>query len=153
MIPTPPILPTVASFVAQKPVNVACDTDVNPGTIAPPFGFTVEAWTPYGGDTVHMAPNLCEAITAPVGSDEFAAGLRVIVHEATHAKGEKREACAEYNADYLSYQVLSQIWGFQSLDPWAYNAVVGRIHDQIMALTRQRPANYQPEGCPDYARG
>lgn len=107
----------------------------------------------YDTGPVHMSPDLCTGITARPGTEEFARSLRVIVHEATHAKGERREACAEYNADYLSYQVLSQLFGFSTLDPWAYNAVVGRIHDQIMALTRLRPADYQPEGCPDYARG
>lgn len=154
MIIAAPILLSIAAMVAGKPMNVACDADTNFGpTGPPPPGYVVEAWTPYGGDTVHMLPQLCVGITFRPGTPEFAASLRVIVHESTHATGEKREACAEYNADYLSYRVLARLFGFGALDPWAYNAVVGRIHNQIMEMTRIRPPDYQPEGCPDYARG
>lgn len=142
MIPAAPILLSVAAMIAGHPTEVRCDTDVNPGPITPPPGFVVEAWTTYDTGPVHMSPDLCTGITARPGSITFAQSLRVIIHESAHAKGYRREACAEMTADIGVYDVLRRLWGIQFFTPLSV-----KIGAQVLALTRLRPVNYQPESC------
>lgn len=145
MIPAVPILLSVAAMVAGKPVDVACDADTNPGpTGPPPPGFVVEAWTPYGGDTVHLDPSLCKAVTAPPGTIAFAQGIRVLIHESTHARGIRQEACAELVADIGVFDVIRRLWSIEFFTP--QSRLIG---EQVLALTRVRPPEYQPEGCRD----
>lgn len=140
-----PILVSVAAMVAGKPMNVACDADTNFGNTAPPpAGFVVEAWTPYGGDTVHMLPQLCDDVLQQPGTEEFATGIRVLIHESAHARGVRREDCAELTADIGVYDVIRRLWGIQFFTPLSW-----QIGSQVLNLTRLRPLNYQPETCWD----
>lgn len=140
-----PILLSVAAMIAGKPVNVACDSDTNFGPTGPPApGFAVEGWTLYGGDTVHMLPQLCDGVNSIPGTIEFASGIRVLIHESAHARGYKREACAELVADEGIYQVLRDLWSI----PF-FSDLSRKIGAQILSLTRLRPGNYQPENCWD----
>lgn len=138
-----PILLSVAAMIAGKPVNVACDADTNFGpTGPPPVGFTVEAWTPYGGDTIHMLPQLCVDVLRQPGTPEFAAGIRVLIHESAHARGVRREDCAELTADIGVFDVVRRLWGIKFFTPLSR-----QIGSQVLELTRIRPASYQPETC------
>lgn len=143
MIPTIPIALSVAAMIAGKPVTVACDADINPGpTGLPAPGFAVEAWTLYGGDTVHMLPQLCDDLAARPGTIEFASGIRVLIHESAHARGIRREDCAELVADIGVFDVLRRRYDIPFFSP--LSRLIGA---QVLALTRLRPTNYQPETC------
>lgn len=140
---TPLVTILIATALAGHPTKIACDTDTNPGPVVPPPGYVVEAWTPYGGDTIHMAPSLCAGFYADIGTVRFAQSYRVLLHEAAHARGIVSEACAEAYAWQYPRSVLYTYYRF---DPWLF-FLSDRIAKQIQAETRLRPANYQPEEC------
>jgi len=136
-----PILLSVAAMIAGKPVDIACDADTNliPNTS---ITFAVEAWTYIGGDQIHLLPQLCQDASQPIGTYEFAHGVGTIIHEATHARGIARESCAELTADIGIYDILRRLYGI----PF-FSKVSLRVGAQVLALSRARPPDYQPEGC------
>lgn len=140
---TPLVTILIATALAGHPTKIACDTHTNPGPVTPPPGYVVEAWTPYGGDTIHMSPTVCSGFYADFGSVRFARSLRVLLHESAHARGIVSEACAEAYAWQYPRSVLYTHYRF---DPWLF-FLSDRIAKQIQAETRLRPANYQPEEC------
>ena len=140
---TPLVTLLIAASLAGHPTKIACDTPTNPGPVTPPPGYVVEAWTPYGGDTIHMSPALCSGFYAPIGSTRFAQSLRALLHESAHARGIVSEACAEAFAWRFSRSVFYTHYRF---DAWLF-FIANRVAKQIEAETRLRPANYQPEGC------
>lgn len=137
-----PIILSVVAFVAGHPTAVACDANVNQGPNPPPPGFVVEAWTPYGGNVIHTLPSLCDGSNDPVGSPQFAAALRVFIHEAAHARGVHSETCAEMTADEGVFDVLRRFYGVPFFSPLSE-----RVGAEVLALTRVRPPEYQPELC------
>jgi hypothetical protein len=139
----PAVIVSVVSFVAGHPTQVACDADTNFGpTGPPPQDFSVEAWTPYGTGPVHVLPKFCTEALSPVGSPAFAEAIRVFVHEAAHARGVVREDCAELTADIGVFDVLRLFYHVPFFTPLSW-----KVGSQVLALTRIRPPNYQPEGC------
>lgn len=138
----------VAAFIAGHPVDVVCDADVNQGPNTPPPGFIIEAWTTYDTGPIHLIPERCNDLSAPRGSLQFAQGIHTLVHEASHARsprGLRKESCAELTSDLGVYDVLRRFYGipFFSARSWL-------IGGQVLALTRQLPSAYQPEGCTIY---
>lgn len=136
---TPLVTILIATALAGHPTKIACDTDTNPGPVLPPPGFVVEAWTPYGGDTIHMAPALCAGLSGPLGSIRFAKSIRVLVHEAAHARGVRDEGCAELHATLGIFDVLRRFYR----TPF-FSRLSQLVGAQVLAESRLRPANYQP---------
>jgi hypothetical protein len=141
-----PVVLAVVSFIAGHPTGVVCDATLNGHEAALPGAV---GWTAYGGDTVYVVPAVCAGLTFPVGEPGFGAALGTVIHEATHARGIRSEACAEWNADHGIYEVLRDFYGFATLDSWAFNLIAGNIAAEVVAETRRRPPQYQPELCPD----
>lgn len=137
-----PVILAVVSFVAGHGTTVACDANVNPGPNPPPPGFVVEAWTPYGGNVIHALPTVCDESNNPVGSPQFVVSLATFIHEAAHARGIRTETCAEMTADIGVYDVLRKFYGI----PF-FSRLSKQIGAEVLALTRVRPPEYQPERC------
>lgn len=140
---TPLVTLLIAAAISGHPTKIACDTDTNPGPVKPPPGYVVEAWTPVGGDTIHMAPVLCAGLFAPIGNIRFAQSYRVLLHEAAHARGIAVEACAEL---YAWEHARNFLYTHYFFDPWLF-WLSDQVVKQIEAETRLRPANYQPQLC------
>ena len=135
----------IAAAIAGHPVDVRCDADKNPPPgLTPAPGYVIEGWAYVGGNEIHMLPHLCADTNAPVGSLAFAQALRVVIHEAAHARGVAVEACAELWAALVVFDILRRFYGIPFFSKLSES--IGR---QVLAETRLRPPNYQPraESC------
>lgn len=136
-----PVILSVVAFIAGHPTSVACDADVNPSPFAT-VSDPASAWTYTGGNVIHALPGVCAETAAPLGSVEFADGIATMIHEAARAHGWQGDSCVELLADIGVYQVLRDFYGV----PF-FSTMSERIGVQVLALTRRRPAEYQPELC------
>lgn len=134
----------VVAFIAGKPVHVVCDPALGGHYIA-----GAAAATPYGGDTIYAIPEICADAAARVGSYEFALAVSRFIHEASHARGLRVEACAELTADLGIYQVLRDYYRIPFFTPMSRQIGAQVLED----VTRLLPAAYQPEGCWGVAPG
>src|SRR5581483_9260399 len=137
-----PVILAVVAAIAGHPVRVACDADVNPSPVPTVPGAVVTAWTMTGGDTIHAMPYICEETNAQMTTFWFVDGLSTMIHEASHARGVRREACAEMIADIGVYDVLRRFYGVPFFSPMS--VMIGR---RVLEVTRSAPASYQPEAC------
>ena len=136
----PAVALDVAAFIASHPTAIVCDADVNLGPNPPPQG--VEAWTVRGTGPIHLRPERCDDLGQPVGSARFGRAIGTLIHEASHARGVRREACAEMTADIGVFDVLARFYRVPMFTPLSW-----QVGAQVLALTRGLPADYQPELC------
>lgn len=137
-----PVMLAVASFIAGHPTVVTCDATLNGQAANAPAGTTPIASTPYGGNTIYVVPSICDESNAPVGTEQFAHAIGTIVHEASHARGVVSESCAEMTADVGVFDVLRRFYNIPFFS--SMSVLVGA---EVLAFTRRRPADYQPEAC------
>lgn len=128
---------SVVAFIAGHPTQVVCGDGLGghatPGVIG---------WTAYGGNVIYVTDKICVGSNAEVGSDAFALGIGTLIHEAAHARGVRKESCAEMTADIGIYDVLRRFYNVPFFTPTS--RMVGL---QVLENTRRRPAEYQPEAC------
>jgi hypothetical protein len=137
-------LEPAASFVAGKPVQVACAKgglewvqfirplygNVNPGGATAP-----------GSTLIHLSPTVCRYLEAQLRKptkkpgEAFAGSLLTIVHEAIHARGERDEGTTDCAAVHESPRVAVRYFHVRS----------GRQLRGMMALMWQ----YRAESPPD----
>lgn len=136
-----PVILSVIAFIAGHPTTVVCDATLG-GHADASTGFTVIAWSAYGGDTIYAAPSLCDETRGRVGSLAFAHSIGTFIHEASHARGIHTETCAELTADIGVFDVLRRFYNVPFFTP--LSRLVGA---QVLTFTRARPTAYQPETC------
>lgn len=137
-----PVILSVVAFIAGHPTTVVCDATLGGHAAEAPADITPIGFTPYGGNVIYALPSLCDETSMPVGSTRFAHALGTFVHEASHARGVRSESCAEMTADIGVFDVLRR---FYSIPFFSARSVA--IGAQVLAFTRARPPNYQPEAC------
>lgn len=129
----------VASYVSGHPVRVYCDADKNPGADPPLPGFVKQAWTVIGGEEIHLHPNYCYYLKQPIKGNLFPLTLRILIHEAAHARGVSVESCAELYAVLRSYEVLQLFW---HVTPGT--TLSNHVGAVVLQASRARPPSYQP---------
>lgn len=137
----PALAALVASFIAGHPTQLACDADTNPSPTPPPPGFVVESWTRVGGSVSHFIPARCADMAAKPGTEAFARGVRVLIHEAAIARGVRTEDCASAWETLAVFDVLQRFCRIPM-----FTSLSWKIGAQVLAETRLRPANFQPTG-------
>lgn len=137
-----PRVVAAASWVAGHPVTVACDADTNPSPFPAAPGAVITAWTLTGGNVIHALPAICGETDAEPGTTQFADGIATMLHEAARARGLTSDSCVELFADIGVFDVLRRFYGIAFFSDMSV-----RIGSQVLGLTRQRPASYQPATC------
>lgn len=137
-----PKVVAVASWIAGHQVSVACDADTNVSPFPAAPGAVITAWTLTGGDVIHALPAICGETDAKPGTTQFADGIATMLHEAARARGLRTDSCVELFADIGVYDVLRRFYGI----PFFSDTSV-HIGSQVLGVTRQRPASYQPATC------
>ena len=130
-----------AAFVAGKPVQVACDADVNLGGVQVQAGYSLEGWTVPGRSEIHLHPNICSGLAQPAYSAGFASAFRVVLHEAAHAKGIRSESCAEGYALVYARETARR---FYRVPLWSSTSE--ELSAKIWGQTLLRPEVYRPDG-------
>lgn len=134
----PAVILSVVAFIAGHPTQIVCDANLGGLATSP----NEIARTPYGGNVIYALPRICDELFAPVGTNAFAHAIGTVIHEASHARGLRSESCAEMTADIGIFDVLRRFYGAAFFS--ARSVAVGA---QVLAFTRARTADYQPEAC------
>lgn len=132
-----PVILSVVAFIAGHQTAVVCDPTLDGHAIPGATG-----WTYTGGNVIYVVPSICDETRAKIGSLRFADGLSTVIHEAARARGLSRDSCVEMVADIGVFDVLRRFYGVAFFTPLSRE-----IGAQVLALTRGRPASYQPEAC------
>lgn len=91
----------VAALIAGHPVSIHCDLPNNPSL--------VQGWAYYGGSEIHMQAWACDSLSQPE-TPGFGAALALLIHESSHARGVRRESCADEWVMQLVGPVVSAFW-------------------------------------------
>jgi hypothetical protein len=130
----------VEASAVGKVVQVTCDAEVIRSPTPPPPGHLVNGWTIPGGATIHLLPGVCNALSLRPGAEQFAHAVATLIHESAHARGVRREDCAEMYADLVVFDVLRQFYGVSF-----FTSLSEQVGRQVYDQTRGLAPMYQPQ--------
>ena len=132
LVPRPKLAPA-ASYVAQRPVKVMCETSQREWRRYTRRG-TLAFFNPRTPNRVYLSPYICTRLLwilagRSVDGFEYVLAIHALVHEGVHALGVRDEGETDCQALTLGADVAQRFFGLAAEEVAFFEEVARQIHD------------------------